>query len=151
SALRSASTSASSCAFVGSGICYLSFAKDRTPARVEGQVRKGKERGSGNRPRCRCRHGVRCHQMIAAPFHVLLVVAAVFLLTGGSGLAQAPSDDVRFATDIEKARGHLVVSNELYAAGHARPAAVHAAHPVQELGNRLVAPLRRVDDAAAKR
>jgi hypothetical protein len=78
-------------------------------------------------------------------------VAAVALVLVTAAAAQPPVDPVRFATDAEKARGHLLVSEQLYMLGRERAAALHAAHPVQELGNRLVGPLRRVDAARADR
>ena len=74
------------------------------------------------------------------------------LAAAHSVIAQSPSPDmVRFAADVEKARAHLLVSEQLYATGQARTAALHAAHPVQELGNRLIGPVRRVDTARADR
>jgi hypothetical protein len=81
-----------------------------------------------------------------------LVVGLTLSLALAAGAAAQPSSDaVRFAVDAEKARGHLLVSEQLYMVGQARGAALHAAHPVQELGNRLVGPLRRVDAARADR
>lgn len=68
-----------------------------------------------------------------------------------SAAAQPPADNVRFAVDVEKARGHLLVSEQLYMLGQPRAASLHAAHPVQELGNRLIAPVRRIDAARADR
>jgi len=65
--------------------------------------------------------------------------------------AQPQADAVRFAADVERARGHLLVSEQLYMLGQAGAAALHAAHPVQELGNRLIGPVRRVDAARADR
>ncbi|HYE94542.1 MAG TPA: hypothetical protein VEA38_26140 [Terriglobales bacterium] len=81
-----------------------------------------------------------------ALFALLLTLAAASPV-----LAQPPVDLVRFAADAEKARGHLLVSEELYAAGQARPAALHAAHPVHEIGNRLIGPVRRTDALRADR
>jgi hypothetical protein len=43
------------------------------------------------------------------------------------------------------------VSEQLYLLGQPRVAALHAAHPVQELGNRLIGPVRRLDPARADR
>jgi hypothetical protein len=82
---------------------------------------------------------------------VALVATMLAVSTPALINAQPPADAVPFATDVEKARAHLLVSEELYAAGQAGPAGLHAAHPIHELGNRLVAPLRRVDGAAADR
>jgi hypothetical protein len=83
----------------------------------------------------------------------LVVLVAAMLAVAAPTLvsAQPPADPVRFAADVEKARAHLLVSEELYAAGQAGPAGLHAAHPIHELGNRLVAPLRRVHAAAGDR
>jgi hypothetical protein len=78
------------------------------------------------------------------------ILAALLLLAAPAG-AQPAADLVRFAADAERARGHLLVSEQLYVLGQSRGAALHAAHPVQELGNRLFGPVRRVDAAAADR
>jgi hypothetical protein len=43
------------------------------------------------------------------------------------------------------------VSEQLYMLDEARAAALHTAHPVQELGNRLYGPVRRVDGPSADR
>ena len=77
--------------------------------------------------------------------------AALVIALALPAAAQPPQDSVRFATDAEKARAHLLVSEELYVGGQGRTAAVHAAHPVQELGNRLIGPVRKVDSARADR
>ena len=65
--------------------------------------------------------------------------------------AQPALDLVRFATETEKARAHLAVSEELYTVGQSRSAALHAAHPVHEIGNRIIGPVRRTDPALADR
>jgi hypothetical protein len=82
---------------------------------------------------------------------LVLCFAGLLAAAAGRAEAQPPADAVRFATDVEKARAHLLVSEELYTAGQGRAAAIHAAHPVQELGNRLTGPVRRVDAARADR
>ena len=79
------------------------------------------------------------------------ILAAILLSLAGPVAAQPAADLVRFAADAEKARGHLLVSEQLYTLGQSRGAALHAAHPVQELGNRLYGPMRRVDGASADR
>jgi hypothetical protein len=81
----------------------------------------------------------------------MLRVLAPLLLLAASAAAEPAADVVRFAVDAEKARGHLLVSEQLYMLGEARAAALHAAHPVQELGNRLYGPVRRVDGPSADR
>ena len=87
--------------------------------------------------------------MRALPLRVVALVVGVLAVATAS--AAQTDDHVRFAADAEKARGHLLVSEQLYGLGQARTAALHAAHPVQELGNRLVGPVRRVDAARADR
>jgi len=83
--------------------------------------------------------------------HRALIAVIVLLASAAATRAHAADDAVRFAADAEKARAHLLVSEQLYMTGQARPAALHAAHPVHELGNRLIGPLRRVDAARADR
>jgi hypothetical protein len=73
------------------------------------------------------------------------------LAFAASATAQAPDSLVVFAVAVEESKGHLVVSRELYAGGDRGRAALHAAHPVQEIGNRLIAPVKRVDSALAER
>jgi hypothetical protein len=80
--------------------------------------------------------------------HAVLWVAAT-LAAGAPASAQPAVDPVRFAADAEKARAHFIVSEELYAAGQSRSAALHAAHPVHEIGNRIIGPVRRTDPARA--
>jgi hypothetical protein len=65
--------------------------------------------------------------------------------------ARSADVHVRFVRDVEQAKGHLLVSKELYARGQAGRASLHATHPVQELGNRLVGPIRKVDPELAER
>lgn len=75
------------------------------------------------------------------------MVAALALATV---LAAAPAPaaseaHVRFATSLEEVRAHLLVTRELYAAGNAGEAALHASHPVQEIGGRITGPVTRAD------
>ena len=78
-----------------------------------------------------------------------LLGVVVIVAFAGSASGQAPDPLLAFAVTVEEAKGHLLVSQELYAAGQRGRAALHAAHPVQEIGNRLVGPIRRVDPALA--
>ena len=91
--------------------------------------------------------------MSAPRIRRVVVLVAGILAAAAPGAAQAPPapEAVRFAADVEKARAHLLVSEQLYVTGQARAAALHAAHPVQELGNRLIEPVRRVDAPRADR
>ena len=85
---------------------------------------------------------------------VSLVVGAV-LWVGAAGVARAQSasidDQARFVADVEQAKAHLLISQELYAAGQAPKAALHASHPVQELGNRVIGPIKNVNGALGER
>jgi hypothetical protein len=76
-------------------------------------------------------------------------LVAVCVVLAVAGRAAAQDALVAFAVTLEEAKGHLVVSQELYAAGQRGRAALHAGHPVQEIGNRLIGPVRRVDPALA--
>ena len=82
-----------------------------------------------------------------------LIAAAVGLVTLFVAKAAPPASDsfLEFVVAVEETKGHWLVSQELYSAGHRGRAALHAAHPVQETGNRLVGPVKRVDPALAKR
>jgi hypothetical protein len=66
----------------------------------------------------------------------LLVVAV-------PALAQAEDAQVAFAANIEKCKAHLAVSAELYAKGD-RTAALHASHPIQEIGNKVIGPASKI-------
>ena len=48
-----------------------------------------------------------------------------------------------FAANIEKCKAHLNVSAELYTKGD-RAAALHASHPIQEIGNKVIGPASKV-------
>lgn len=75
---------------------------------------------------------------------VALALAAVALAAPAPPHSQA---DTRFVAAVEQAKAHLVVCRELYAAAKAGEAALHASHPVQEIGERLLGPVRRADAA----
>jgi hypothetical protein len=66
----------------------------------------------------------------------LLSTAAAVIGQGGDAL-------VAFAANIEKCKAHLAVSAELYAKGD-RAAALHASHPIQEIGNKVIGPASKV-------
>jgi hypothetical protein len=67
------------------------------------------------------------------------------------GQPQPADEQVKFAADVEKAKGHLLASRELYARGERAFAAIHAAHPVQELWSLLRGPLSRASTDLASR
>jgi hypothetical protein len=50
---------------------------------------------------------------------------------------------VAFVADVEKCKAHLAVSAELFAKGD-RVAALHASHPIQEIGNKVIGPASKV-------
>lgn len=83
------------------------------------------------------------------PINTAGIILALALTS--SATAQAPDPLVAFAVAVEESKGHLVASRELYAVGERGRAALHAAHPVQEIGNRLIGPVKRVDTALAER
>lgn len=86
----------------------------------------------------------------AAP---LLLVVLLGIGSVAAGAAPPPSADgqVDFVTNVEKAKAHLLISEELYAAGETAKAALHSSHPVQELGGRLIGPIKKVDGALGDR
>lgn len=65
------------------------------------------------------------------------------LLPAAAALAQAEDPLVAFAANIEKCKAHLAVSAELHAKGE-RAAALHASHPIQEIGNKVIGPAAKV-------
>ncbi len=67
------------------------------------------------------------------------------------GQPQLMDEQVKFAANAEKIKGHLLSSRELYARGEAAYAAIHAAHPVQELWSLLRDPLTQASPEFAKR
>lgn len=94
--------------------------------------------------------------MRGARWSGVAVVAAVLVLAAapGGGPARAADqleEQAGFLTTLELAKGHLEASREVLAAGEPIRAGVHAAHPLQELGNRLFGPIARVDRALADR
>jgi len=86
---------------------------------------------------------------MTVPGRTPLSVIVVILAVAGIAFGQPADSLVTFAVTVEETKGHLVVSQELYATGQRGRAALHAAHPVQEIGNRLIGPIRRVDPALA--
>ena len=60
----------------------------------------------------------------------------------GVALGQAEDPLVVFAANVEKCKAHLAVSAELHAKGE-RAAALHASHPIQEIGNKVIGPAAR--------
>jgi hypothetical protein len=81
-----------------------------------------------------------------------LVLLVLFGIGSVSGAAPPLVDgQIDFVTNIEKAKAHLLISEELYAAGDPAKAALHSSHPVQELGGRLIGPIKKVDGALADR
>lgn len=82
----------------------------------------------------------------------LLLLLAVFLgaAPAAAGLAPAPGQAARFVANVEEAKAHLLISRELYAAGQTAKAALHSSHPVQELGNLVIGPIRKVDPPRAE-
>jgi len=82
----------------------------------------------------------------------VVLISIVFLGPRLSWGQRQPTDEqVSFATNVEKIKGHLTASRELYAAGQAAYAAIHAAHPVQELWSLLQGPLTEASPELAKR
>jgi hypothetical protein len=73
----------------------------------------------------------------------LFALALGVLLPTAAALAQAEDAQVTFAANIEKCKAHLAVSAELYAKGD-RAAALHASHPIQEIGNKVIGPAAKV-------
>jgi len=79
---------------------------------------------------------------------VLALVLAALAVAGPS----TPLDPhVRFAAAVEQAKAHLAVCRELYVAGEVGEAALHASHPVQEIGGRIFGPVKRVDAGLGER
>lgn len=81
------------------------------------------------------------------------MIAVIVLAAVAFAAPAAPhsKDDTRFAAAVEQAKAHLVVCRELYAGGKAGEAALHASHPVQEIGERILGPARRADAALGER
>jgi hypothetical protein len=83
----------------------------------------------------------------------LLLVALAWL--AGAHVAVAPpaavDDQARFVANVDEARAHLRISQELYAAGKTAKAALHSSHPVQELGSRIFGPIKKADPGLGER
>ena len=75
------------------------------------------------------------HALCALTFGPFLLVSSAF--------AQAEDTQLAFVGDVEKCKAHLAVSAELYAKGD-RAAALHASHPIQEIGNKVIGPASKV-------
>ena len=78
---------------------------------------------------------------------MLAVLVVVFAVAAPA----TPQAHARFVGAVEQAKAHLLVCGELYAGGQAREAALHASHPVQEIGGRIYAPVKRVDATLGER
>ena len=89
--------------------------------------------------------------MIAALALASVVAAATAGVLAAAPGTAATDAQVRFATSVEEAKAHLLVVRELYAAGQPGEAALHASHPVQEIGGRITGPVNRVDAALGGR
>jgi hypothetical protein len=73
----------------------------------------------------------------------VLTLALSLLLPAAAVLAQPEDGEVAFTANIEKCKAHLAVSAELYAKGD-RAASLHASHPIQEIGNKVIGPAAKV-------
>jgi hypothetical protein len=78
----------------------------------------------------------------------LCALALGLFLTFSSAFGQTEEAQVAFVANIEKCKAHLAVSAELYAKGD-RAAALHASHPVQEIGNKVIGPMSKVSPELA--
>ena len=76
----------------------------------------------------------------------IAILALLGLLLPSFARAQTGDAQVAFAADIEKCKAHLAVSAELYAKGE-RAASLHASHPIQEIGNKVIGPAAKVSPA----
>jgi hypothetical protein len=81
------------------------------------------------------------------------VIVALVLATLVAAAPQGTPTEthVRFTVSVEEAKAHLLVVRELYAAGNPGEAALHASHPVQEIGGRITGPITRADPALGAR
>jgi hypothetical protein len=77
------------------------------------------------------------------------ITAFLLLALGAAVIVVEASEEtephVAFVLAAEQAKGHLLVSHELYRDKQAARAALHASHPIREIGNRLIGPIRAVD------
>jgi hypothetical protein len=85
--------------------------------------------------------GVRSLQILAAIGIALTAVALSF----GVLAADELGGQADYVATMEQAKGHLLVSREVYRRGEAIRGGVHASHPIQELGYRLWRPVTKVD------
>ena len=92
----------------------------------------------------RSRHGVP---------HAWALGGLVWLAPAAGALAApaVPHEHVEFAVNVEKAKGHLLVSRDVYAARQPARARLHGAHPVQEIGARLFGPAARISAELGER
>jgi hypothetical protein len=79
---------------------------------------------------------------------VLALVLATLAVAAPAG---APHPHARFVGAVEQAKAHLMICGQLYAAGQGSEAALHASHPVQEIGGRIYGPVKRVDAGLGER
>jgi hypothetical protein len=82
---------------------------------------------------------------------VLLLVLGGLSAARGGVPARATAELAGFAATAELVKGHLLSSQELYAGRHEAWAAIHAAHPVQELWSLLQGPLAQASPELASR
>jgi hypothetical protein len=71
------------------------------------------------------------------------VTLALGLLLPAAAVLAQEDGEVAFTANIEKCKAHLAVSAELYTKGD-RAAALHASHPIQEIGNKVIGPASKV-------
>lgn len=93
---------------------------------------------------------IRQHTLTAALTWVGPALALVIASPAWSQ-PQPTDEQVKFAANAEMVKGHLLSSRELYAMRQEALAAIHAAHPVQELWNLLRGPLNRATPDLATR
>jgi hypothetical protein len=74
---------------------------------------------------------------------IAIVALLSLLLSWAFARAQTEDPQVAFAADVEKCKAHLGVSAELYAKRD-RAASLHASHPIQEIGNKVIGPASNV-------
>jgi len=79
------------------------------------------------------------------------MIAAVVFALAAAGPAAGSEAQVRFTAAVEQAKAHLLLCRELYGARQVREAALHASHPVQELGGKIFGPIKRADAALGER
>jgi hypothetical protein len=82
-------------------------------------------------------------RMCRPPRRAMVALFLGLLLLTVAVLAHAEDPQVAFAANVEKCKAHLAVSAELYAKGD-RAGALHASHPIQEIGNKVIGPAAKV-------